>query len=79
MKNEDNRNYNVTIKVAEVLDLVKGFDVARGTPRSGKIIIRYEDVNYILNIVPLYTEDGDNKVRNLPFETIAQQNAHLLD
>ena len=48
----DDRNYNVTHKVFEVLNNVKGFDVAMENPRKGKIIARYEGVSFYINIEP---------------------------
>ena len=37
----DERKYNVTNKIFEILNNVKGFDVAMTNPRKGKIIVRY--------------------------------------
>ena len=79
MANIDDRNYEVTCKVAEILNNIKGFDVALGAPRNGNIIIKYNNTNYLLNISPLYTEDGDEKRQNVAFEDICRENKYLLN
>ncbi len=43
----DNRNYNITHKVFDVLNNIKGFDVAMGNPQNGKLIVRYNGVSFL--------------------------------
>ena len=50
----DNRNYDVTNKIFEVLDNVKGFDVAMSNPRKGRIIARYNGISFCVTIEPIF-------------------------
>ena len=71
----DNRNHNVTNKVFEVLDNIKGFDVAMGNPSKGKIIVRYEGVSFYIDIEPIFNNnDEGRKADNKPFEEIVKDN-----
>lgn len=55
----DDRNYNITNRINEILNQIKGFDnVALSNPRIGKLIIRYRGEDFILSINPAY---GDSK------------------
>ena len=55
----DNRNYDITNSINEILNHIKGFDnVALSNPRAGKLIIRYKGEDFILSIDPVY---GDSK------------------
>jgi len=55
----DDRNYNITIRINEILNQIKDFDnVAYSNPRVGKLIIRYRGEDFILSIDPIY---GDSK------------------
>ncbi len=58
----DNRNYNITHKVFDVLNNIKGFDVAMGNPQNGKLIVRYNGVSFYINIEPIFNdnEEGAN-------------------
>lgn len=57
----DDRNYYVTNKVFEVLNNVKGFDVATLDPRKGKIIVRYKGVNFYMIIEPIFCDTYEGK------------------
>ena len=55
----DDRNYNITNRIYEILNQIKNFDnVAFSNPRVGKLIIRYRGEDFILSIDPVY---GDSK------------------
>ena len=55
----DDRNYDITNKINEILYQIKGFDnVALSNPRVGKIILRYRGEDFILSIDTVY---GDSK------------------
>ena len=55
----DDRNYDITNRINEILSQIKGFDnVALSNPRVGKIILRYRGEDFILSIEPVY---GDSK------------------
>ena len=69
----DERKYNVTNKIFEVLNNVKGFDVAMTNPRKGKIIVRYEGVSFYLNIEPIFNDNDEGReMDSKPFEYIAE-------
>ena len=69
----DERKYNVTNKIFEVLNNVKGFDVAMTNPRKGKIIVRYEGVSFYMNIEPIFNDnDAGKEMDSKPFEYIAE-------
>lgn len=69
----DNRNYNVTNKVFEVLNNVKGFDVAMSNPRAGVIIMKYEGVNFFVNIDPIFNDNEEGKIaEDTPFEDVVK-------
>lgn len=56
----DDRNYDVTNNIFEILNRIKNFDnVALSNPRAGKIILRYKGEDFILSINPVY-EDTKN-------------------
>jgi len=40
----DDRNYDITNKLTEVLNDVKGFDAAMSNPRQGKMLVRYNGI-----------------------------------
>lgn len=69
----DNRNYNVTNKIFEILDNVKGFDVAMSDPRKGKIIMRYDGVSFYMDIQPIFDDtDGGKKADSKSFDEIVK-------
>lgn len=56
----DDRNYDITNKINEILCQIKGFDnVALSNPRVGKIILRYRGEDFILSINPAYEDSKD--------------------
>lgn len=44
----DDRNYDVTNKMTEVLNNVKGFDVAMSNPRQGKMLVCHNGINFYM-------------------------------
>lgn len=69
----DDRNYNVTNKVFEVLNNIKGFDVASGNPRKGTIIARYNGVSFYINITPIFNDNAEGKeADSKPFEEVVK-------
>jgi len=74
----DERNYNVTNKVFEVLNNVKGFEVAMSNPRKGTIIVRYEGVSFCMNIEPIFNDNNEGKeADNRPFEEIVKEHKYM--
>lgn len=78
MVETDDRKYDITNKVYEVLDDIKGFEIARGEPRTGNMIVRYKDTNYLLNISPLFKEDYDKDYKDADFHEIVDKFSYLL-
>ena len=69
----DGRNYEITNKLFEVLNNVKGFDVAMNNPRNGKLIARYNGVSFCINIKPIFNDNEDGKKADeKPFEEIVK-------
>ena len=74
----DDRNYNVTNKIFEVLDNVKGFDVAMSNPREGKIIVRHGGISFFMSLAPIYNDsDEGRKADNKPFEEIVKNHSWI--
>ena len=72
----DDRNYNVTNKVFEVLNNVKGFDVAMANPRKGTIIVKHEGVSFYMNIEPIFNDNDEGKeMDSKPFEEIVKNHS----
>lgn len=76
----DRRNCDVTQKVFYVLNDVKGFEVATGSPYTGKLLINYKGVNFIVSIKPLFESNvEDENEANKPFMEIHKEYGHLLN
>jgi predicted transcriptional regulator len=74
----DNRNYNITNKIFEVLNNVKGFDVAMSNPREGKIIVRHEGLNFIMNIEPIFNDNDEGREsEKKPFKEVVKTNSWI--
>ena len=74
----DNRNYDVTNKIFEVLNNVKGFDVAMSNPRNGKIMARYNSVSFYINIEPVFNDNEEGKkADNKPFDEIVKNHRYI--
>lgn len=74
----DERNYKITNKVFEILNNVKGFDVAMSNPKNGKIIVRYEGVSFYMNIEPIFNDNDEGRdADNKPFEEIAKSHSWI--
>lgn len=74
----DDRNYNVTNKVFEVLNNIKGFDVAMSNPRKGKIIVRHNGINYYMTIEPIFNDNKEGKeADSKSFEEIAKSHSWI--
>ena len=53
----DDRNYEITNKLTDVLNNVKGFDAAMSNPRQGKILVRYNDISFYITIEPVFNDN----------------------
>jgi len=74
----DKRNFNVTNKVYEVLNNIKGFDVAMSNPTKGTLIVKYEGVSFFVNIEPIFNDNDDGKeAENKSFAEIAKDHNYV--
>lgn len=69
----DDRNYNITNKICSILNEVKGFEVASGNPRAGKMIVRYEGKTFYLSLEPVFNDNKEGKEEEKKsFEEVAR-------
>ena len=75
----DKRNGKITNKIFEILNNIKGFDVAMSNPNNGIIIAKYNNINYYISVDPIFNdnEEGD-KANAEPFERIVKTHSHVL-
>lgn len=74
----DNRNYNVTNKVFEILNNVKGFDVAMSNPRAGKILVRHNGISFYMTIEPVFNDNEEGReADNKSFAEIAKNHSWI--
>lgn len=75
----DKRNHNVTHKIYDVLNNVKGFEVAMGNPKNGTIILRHEGISFYLKLDPIFNDtDEGRKSDNAPFDEIVRTHSWIL-
>lgn len=76
----DNRNIDITNKMNEVLNNLKGFDAATSNPRDGKMLVRYNDTTFYVTIEPIFNDNEQGKeADNKPFEEIVKTHSWILD
>ena len=69
----DDRNFDITSKVFDVLNDIKGFDVAMSNPRNGVIIAKYKGTSFYINIDPIFNDNDEGKeAENKSFEEIVK-------
>lgn len=74
----DDRNYNVTNKVFEILNNVEGFDVAMSNPRKGRIIVRHNGISFYMNIEPVFNDNEEGReADNKSFEEIVKSHSWI--
>jgi len=78
MVETDDRKYDITNKVYEVLDDIKGFEIARGEPRTGNMIIRYKGNLYLLELSPLLKEEFEKDYKDADLADIATEFSYVL-
>lgn len=67
----DDRNYEITNKLNDVLNNVKGFDVAMSNPRQGKMLVRYNGISFYITIEPVFNDNTEGKkADSKPFEEV---------
>lgn len=57
----DDRNYEITNKLNDVLNNVKGFDAAMSNPRQGKMLVRYNGISFYITIEPVFNDNTEGK------------------
>lgn len=76
----DDRNYKVTNKVFDVLNNVKGFDVAMSNPRKGTILVKYEGVSFYMNIEPIFNDNAEGReADSQPFEEVVKSHKWMFE
>ena len=74
----DNRNHAVTNRIFDVLNNVKGFDVAMSNPREGKIIVRHEGISFYITIDPIFNDNEEGKkADSKSFEEIVKNHSWI--
>lgn len=69
----DDRNYEITNKLNDVLNNVKGFDAAMSNPRQGKMLVRYNDISFYITIEPVFNDNTEGKkAGSKPFEAVVK-------
>lgn len=75
----DRRNRDVTQRIFYVLNDVKGFEVATGSPYIGKLLINYGGVNFIASIEPLFESNlEDENEASKSLMEILEEHKHIL-
>lgn len=79
MIKENDKNYEITIRAREVLNEIKGFEVASGAPRTGRLIVRFTDRNgnvgdFLMEISPLYKTPTDKD-----FQQVVREHDYLIN
>lgn len=76
----DNRNIDITNKMNEVLNNLKGFDSATSNPMDGKMIVRYNGTTFYVTIEPIFNDNELGKeYDNKPFEEIVETHSWIWD
>lgn len=74
----DNRNYDVTNKVNDILNNVKGFETAMSNPSEGILIVRYNGINFYVEINPIYNDNEAGREKEMePFETTVKTHSYI--
>lgn len=72
----DDRNYEVTNAVYDTLNRTKGFDVGMSNPSKGRIIVRHNNTDYLLEVSPIYNDSEKGKQ---PFSDIMRENSFMFN
>lgn len=75
----DDRNYEITNKLNDVLNNVKGFDAAMSNPRQGKMLVRYNGITFYVTIEPVFNNNIEGrKADSKPFEEVVKTHDWML-
>lgn len=74
----DIRNHDITNKLAQILNSVKGFDIAMSNPKRGRIIARYGGVNFLITINPIFQDNEEGRKANSePFDKVVSDHRYV--
>ena len=73
MAKENDRNCDITVKLASVLNELKNFEVAYGSPRTGRLILRFTNRDGIVDDFLLEEPSGKKD-----FKDIVSRHEHLI-
>ena len=74
----DDRNYNITNKLTEVLNNVKGFDAAMSNPRKGRMLVRHNGISFYVTIEPVFNDNEEGKkADSKPFEEVVKTHSWI--
>ena len=74
----DDRNYEITNKLNEVLNNVKGFDAAMSNPAQGKMLVRYNGISFYITIEPVFNDNTEGKKADSePFEKVVKTHSWI--
>ena len=59
LKKKHGLNYRFVTGVANVLNLLKYFEVGYRNPEKGKMIVKYGDDYYLVDVEPIDVPEGD--------------------
>ena len=77
---EDKRKFNVTNKVFEVLNNVKGFDVAMSNPKKGMLIVKHEGISFYVSIEPIFNDNAAGReLDSRSFEDIVRTHSNVFN
>ena len=75
----DDRNYEITNKLNDVLNNVKGFDAAMSNPKLGKMLVRYNGITFYVTIEPVFNNNIEGrKADSKPFEEVVKTHDWML-
>lgn len=66
----DVRNYETINELFDALNKRKGFDVAMSNPKNGKLIIKYNNTSFFLEITPIYKQG----IKEDSFDCVVKRN-----
>lgn len=74
----DYRNGEIVNKLHQVLNDIKGFEVA-SNPKQGKMLVRYNDTTFYVKVEPLFNDTAEGKeLESKSFDEIVDLNNYLL-
>lgn len=74
----DKRNSEITNKMNEVLNNVKGFDAAMSNPEQGKMLVRYNGISFYITVEPVFNDNEEGKkADSVPFEEVVKTHSWI--